>query len=181
MVFVITFISLDTRVCVISQKCATVRYSTMQYRRTVTYRRDDVDFVRLTAAIGIPPSWLEEGVCSTYLPTAKTDTPTPPSSPSNNQSQLHEEIVKVKKEEAKKKSGLSSGSTSLGGAGKAASPETGVSGAGNEDSWLEVGKGRTKAVVNAPDPQKRIADSSVVRSIALVFLIFIGSSSRWLS
>ncbi|CAN0057945.1 unnamed protein product, partial [Ectocarpus sp. 8 AP-2014] len=34
-----------------------------------------------------------------------------------------------------------------------------------DDAWLEVGKGGAKAVVNAPDPRKKVSNSSVVTGL----------------
>lgn len=73
---------------------------------------------------------------------------------------MHEEIVKAKKDGIKRKSESMPGSP----APIAGAEPTGAAAvAGREDEWLEVGKGGAKAVVNAPDPQRRVADSSVVR------------------
>lgn len=86
--------------------------------------------------------------------------------------QLHEEIVDAKK----KYPGISFKSGG-GGGGSGSSLDGGAGGGGGgggsngeEDSWLEVGKGGAKAVVNAPDPRKKDCNSSVVRAFFLVFL-----------
>lgn len=72
--------------------------------------------------------------------------------------QLHEEIVQAKK--------LHDGNGD-GGSGRA----SGSSIAGEEDNWrqeqenewLEIGKGGTKAVMNTPNPRQNDSNSSVVR------------------
>ncbi|CBJ29221.1 conserved unknown protein [Ectocarpus siliculosus] len=69
--------------------------------------------------------------------------------------QLHEEIVDAKKNNPKPASdggsgGVSADSRTGGGGGQ-------QQGEGEEDdAWLEVGKGGAKAVVNAPDPRKKV-------------------------
>lgn len=89
--------------------------------------------------------------------------------------QLHEEIVDAKK----KSPGLSfssggcvgggDGSSLDSGAGRSNGGEGGGGSNGQEDAWLEVGKGGAKAVVNAPDPRKKDCNSSVVRFYFCLF------------
>ncbi|CAN0078018.1 unnamed protein product, partial [Ectocarpus sp. 13 AM-2016] len=68
--------------------------------------------------------------------------------------QLHEEIVDAKKNTPKP------ASDGGGGGGSADSGMDGVGGqqhgGGEDDAWLEVGKGGAKAVVNTPDPRKKL-------------------------
>lgn len=87
--------------------------------------------------------------------------------------QLHEEIVKAKKEEVKRKSASWPGFPAP--AEPTGAADSG-SGGGQEDAWLEVGKGGAKAVVNAPDPQRRVADSSVVRARVFCFFLSLRTS-----
>lgn len=80
--------------------------------------------------------------------------------------QLHEELV-----EAKKNSRDFDGS---GGGGPV--PDCGGGGGRGggqeEDAWLEVGKGGSKAVLNAPDPRRNDSRSSVVRFFFVVLLSY---------
>ncbi|CAM9966981.1 unnamed protein product [Scytosiphon promiscuus] len=74
--------------------------------------------------------------------------------------QLHEEIV-----DAKKKHVETWQPEGLGGEGSGGGGGGGPEEEGEEDAWLEVGKGGTKAVVNAPDPKRKISNSSVVTGL----------------
>lgn len=89
--------------------------------------------------------------------------------------QLHEEIVDAKKKNKSKKQQQQPASDG-GGGGSAESGTGGGGGQGGEqrqggeeeeDAWLEVGKGGAKAVVNTPDPRKKVSNSSVVRCFLL--------------
>lgn len=77
--------------------------------------------------------------------------------------QLHEEIVDAKKkyEELWQQEDLG-GDSNGGGAESQKGEEE------EEDAWLEVGKGGAKAVVNAPDPKRKVSNSSVVRVLFVV-------------
>lgn len=93
--------------------------------------------------------------------------------------QLHEEIVDAKKkyEEAWQQQEVD-GDGSGGGRGRQEEEEE------EEDAWLEVGKGGAKAVVNAPDPKRKVSNSSVVsvvlccRRVRCIFCLRSLSCSR---
>ncbi|CAM9766465.1 unnamed protein product [Ectocarpus sp. 12 AP-2014] len=69
--------------------------------------------------------------------------------------QLHEEIVDAKKNKPKPASdGGHGGGSADSGTGAGGGKQQG--GGEEDDAWLEVGKGGAKAVVNAPDPRKKL-------------------------
>ena len=77
---------------------------------------------------------------------------------------LHEEIVQAKKMHATEQDGRNRGSgfpsvmngVDIGGTG-------GGGGQKGESDWLEIGKGRSKAVLNTPNARQSVFKSSVVR------------------
>ncbi|CAB1103092.1 unnamed protein product [Ectocarpus sp. CCAP 1310/34] len=78
--------------------------------------------------------------------------------------QLHEEIVDAKKNKPKPASdGGDRGGSADSGTGAGGGKQQG--GGKEDDAWLEVGKGGAKAVVNAPDPRKKVSNSSVVTGL----------------
>ncbi len=76
--------------------------------------------------------------------------------------QLHEELVEAKKKSRDFDGSVNGGAMPGGGGGG-----TGGGGGQEEDAWLEVGKGGSKAVLNAPDPRRNVSRSSVVRCFVL--------------
>lgn len=94
---------------------------------------------------------------------------------------MHEEIVEAKKSQGSPGRGDGSCTDAHGGGagGSGAAEEDGGAEEEHEqeeeeeeeEEWLEVGKGGTKAVVNAPDPQRRSSNSSVVRRFLVLLAV----------